>query len=180
MNKKRHILRFGNGFTLVELLVVILIIGVLAAVSLSAYSGIRNQAWRTRSRNLASQLAHAWTQYLLEHREFPKDVPEYSDKDHLELLNYGKTAGSYFLEVTKEEKVNGLRDKWGDLYHVRLDTDYDGLIENPFYGEYKDKVSGPLGNEKIRASALVWSERYGPRHSKAKNLKTEDDIIAWH
>jgi type II secretory pathway pseudopilin PulG len=156
---------------MVVLLAVIAIIGILMAIALGAFTGVREQAWRTRSRTLARQLAQAWNQHLLYYREFPANVPEESNADHLRILNTGRTNGTYFLDVKRAEWGTGLRDKWGDYFKVELDTDYDGTVSHPF------------SNENVRASVIVWSERFGPPGGTPPRpqatAKTEDDIVVW-
>lgn len=50
-------LRKDRGFTIVELLIVIVVIAILAAITIVAYNGIQNRAKATSGQNLASQIA---------------------------------------------------------------------------------------------------------------------------
>lgn len=50
-NKSRQ-----NAFTIVELLIVIVVIGILAAISIVSYNGIQNRARDTAVKNSASQV----------------------------------------------------------------------------------------------------------------------------
>ncbi len=45
-----------KAFTIVELLIVIVVIGILAAISIVAYNGIQNRARDTTNQDMASQL----------------------------------------------------------------------------------------------------------------------------
>ena len=53
------------GFTLVELLIVILVISILIAVGFGAFQQARNTAWKQKSRDSARQIATAWNLRLL-------------------------------------------------------------------------------------------------------------------
>src|SRR5690606_17980754 len=60
-----------KGFTIVELLIVIVIIGILAAISLVAYTNIQQQGRDTHRRSDMSTLIKALEMYHTEKGEYP-------------------------------------------------------------------------------------------------------------
>lgn len=72
MKTQRH------GFTLVELLVVMAIIGVLAGLMFPALGAIRKRAYATQSHEMVSQVQDAWQIHLNDFRSFP-DPTEFED-----------------------------------------------------------------------------------------------------
>ena len=59
------------GFTLVEVVTVVMIIAILMAATTTAISGARKTAMRTHSRDTVRQLANAWSAYLTDQGKFP-------------------------------------------------------------------------------------------------------------
>lgn len=60
----------GDGFTLVELLVVVLIIGVLAAIAIPAFVGQRNRADDAEAKTGARNVATAMETYFSENQSY--------------------------------------------------------------------------------------------------------------
>ena len=61
----------NRGFTLVELLIVIVIIAILTVISLIAYNGIQNQARTTTAESSAKTLADKVQIYYTNESNYP-------------------------------------------------------------------------------------------------------------
>ncbi len=149
---------FGSrsGFTLIEMLTVILIIAILMGVSSAAIAGAHKSARRTRSRDLCRQLVVAWNAYLMDERKFPDEsLFEKGEGDYFpasannigKRLNttYNSKGEAYadskvYFETSEKEcersgtapnftfSGTGVLDSWGGLILFALDFDYDGKI----------------------------------------------------
>jgi len=159
-----------DAFTLVEMLVVVMVIGILAASVLGIYGQTRKVTWKQQTRNMTRQLSNAWKMRLQDDHAWPdptrfdntktagNDVDFPTDVINMAALNLdanGKTNTYFELNATQwgaDPTKNGLRDHWGNFLHVRLDLDSDGKIWNPV-GVQSDANA-------INSSAVAYS--YGP------------------
>ncbi len=64
-----------SGFTLVELLIVIVVIAILAAISVVVYGGISKRAEATRAASVAAQAAKLIELYYVDHGVYPPATP---------------------------------------------------------------------------------------------------------
>lgn len=64
----------GQGFTIVELLIVIVIIGILAAVVIVAYNGVTNRAYNTRAMSEMRAIGNAVEIFQSINARYPADV----------------------------------------------------------------------------------------------------------
>lgn len=95
-----------HGFTLVEILVVIAIIGILVAASYGTYGHFIEQARQQQCVALCQQVENAWTTYHREAQEWHPDMTTASvykmDTDNCEIL--GETG---FFDVLYENPDGG-------------------------------------------------------------------------
>ena len=129
------------GFTLVEMLTVILIIGILAAACLGIFQQARTTAWKQKARDTARQIATAWNVRLMDDHAFPAISLFQSygtpyagafptTAANMSTLN-SNAANRIYLEQNASQHLSGMTDKWGNYYYVRLDVTYSGTVLNP-------------------------------------------------
>ncbi|HGN6390486.1 TPA: pilin [Neisseria gonorrhoeae] len=83
-----------KGFTLIELMIVIAIVGILAAVALPAYQDYTARAQVSEAILLAEGQKSAVTEYYLNHGEWPKDNTSAG------VASSGEIKGKYVQSVT--------------------------------------------------------------------------------
>lgn len=67
-----------RGFTIVELLIVIVVIGILAAISIVAYNGIQEQARDARRTSDIATIKRVVELYRIEHGVYPHICEDYN------------------------------------------------------------------------------------------------------
>ncbi len=198
MNMKTQHTNFRGGFTLVEMLVVIGMIGILAATLIASFQHVKTTARQTQAQTQVSEVATSFNIYLQQEREWPAvfleatemtaDVCKAFEKKHLLDLNMSSTNGLDRFgmldpwgrsSLRKNPKISSadavLEDgrKLSDhRIQYRLDLNYDG---------YVDGSEGSPKGAKIRASVLVWSR--GPDGRDAESQPTRfpgDDRLSWN
>ncbi|ROU48009.1 pilin [Neisseria gonorrhoeae] len=88
-----------KGFTLIELMIVIAIVGILAAVALPAYQDYTARAQVSEAILLAEGQKSAVTEYYLNHGEWPED------NDKAGVASSDKIKGKYVQSVTVAKGV---------------------------------------------------------------------------
>ncbi len=68
-----------KGFTIVELLIVIVIIGILATIGFVAFSGAQNKAKKSNAQTTASQVKSKLGEYNVDNSSYPADKDEVVD-----------------------------------------------------------------------------------------------------
>ena len=183
------------GFTMVEMLAVIVIISILASASMIGLTKARVTAYRTRTRDTCRQVAEAWKLYLMDNHKFPAKeklgaeggalVMNLKTLKELNGFDYEKDAtnsvsSSAYLEVNLEEigvgqlkrsNKKGLVDKWGNYIYFNLDFDLVGEVDHPapeMYGNRQDDY------KKIKEHQVVWSKGDKPGNENKKGW-----IVIW-
>ena len=92
-----------RGFTIVELLIVIVIIGILAAITIVAYNGLQNRARTSAAQSLAAQANKKVMAYQASEGSYPADLATagVTDTSNLQYsVNNGGSPATYCLTAT--------------------------------------------------------------------------------
>ena len=70
----KHMRKTIRGFTIVELLNVIVVIAILAAITIVAYNGIQTRANNTQTIDATKQFIKAYSLYAIDNGDYPNDT----------------------------------------------------------------------------------------------------------
>lgn len=155
-----------TGFTIVELLIVIVIIGILAAITTVAYNGIQDRAKNTKIKNDLAQIQKAITLGRINRDIFligiyANGAPEVgcstkpAGTDLAALPRSTDacwTAYDAFLNAVStasEVNIKGLVDPWGRPYYVNpneSENQTTHLCMNDQIGTYSQPFVGGIAN----------------------------------
>ncbi|HEZ6469254.1 TPA: pilin [Neisseria meningitidis] len=152
-----------KGFTLIELMIVIAIVGILAAVALPAYQDYTARAQVSEAILLAEGQKSAVTEYYLNHGEWPKNNTSAG------VASSSTIKGKYVQSVTVANGVitaqmassnvnNEIKSKKLSLWAKRQDGSVKWFCGQPVTRTTAtatdDDVTADSGNEKIDTKHL--------------------------
>ena len=117
---RRAVLARRHGFTLMELLVVVVIIGLLMGLLFPALSYARQQARKARAKAEVRQLVVAWTAYL-------NDNPDENPSEPTMSANMADRIRKYM-----EIKPGAFLDPWQQPYAVSFDPASVGDVKRTY------------------------------------------------
>ncbi len=119
-------LKTSKGFTIVELLIVIVVIAILAAISIVAYTGIQNRARNSAALELANQVATKVRAYNAISGSWPTGItgttnktftPAVADSDEAILGNVNVTTST---DVPTDTQRDATAFRNGTSVHLQL------------------------------------------------------------
>ncbi len=157
-----------GGFTLIEMLVVIAIIGILAAITVPGIGKARKVALKRRAMMEMNSIKLAVHQFYEDHHYMPWGDPHDSnqarvgddvwtasggDQDRvIQWLTGDNPKQKAYLQVPEKSRLDSssyqFNDPWGDFYRIGMDRNMDGAIQ-------PDAGSG--GGDYVQDQVLVYS-----------------------
>lgn len=176
-----------KGFTLVEMLVVIAIIGILASVSIPFTQSIINKGKVTETKMRMKEFETAIVNYKSEQGRLPSKNDPITDADIdpddqvdiakiLLNLDTSRSTGIVYLDMPRAKSsknglvydnntLTGIKDSWGQDFYMRIDY---GLNSNIAQTESTDEDDAIIGKDVILISKGIDQAYNG-----------QDDLYSW-
>jgi len=106
-----------KGFTLLELIIVIIVIGILASIALPRYMRVAERARLAEAKNMLSSLRSSQIRYYAQHQEYSASIDKLDIETGTEkYFNYTAADGNTTIPTTPAA-INAIG------YGVRTDTE---------------------------------------------------------
>lgn len=152
----------NSAFTLLELVVVVAIISLLAAMLFPVFSSVRRQARKTAAFTEAQNIETALKQYYAEYAKWPTGLTETAGTrisgDLADILQGGNPDGSnpkqlQFMQFSRFDSNNNPVNPWAgrdtpgtadSFYYALCDRNYDNIVQTP-------------DTQTVRRTIIVWT-----------------------
>lgn len=138
-----------SAFTLIEMLVVITIIGILAAIIIPAAGGAKKSAQKRRAAVEMNAIKVAALQFYADHKYMPWPGDPKVGKDEwatdettqipvMDLLTGSNALRKIYLQIPEKSRKKDPQDDnppmrfldpWGQEYQIGMDRNMDGAVE---------------------------------------------------
>jgi prepilin-type N-terminal cleavage/methylation domain-containing protein len=192
-----------SGFSLIELLVVMVVIAVLLSLLFPVFSGVQERAKKVQARNDLTQIVTAVNAYETEYGKYPlptafsgaeydvggasgsstkglfdalRGLDPLSNPRQIVFINPPDAKDPARPRAGMASAADGqFYDPWGRPYAIRIDADYNETVTNP-YGN-----NNGAGVDPLRQSIIAWSlGKDGVAGSRGNNrFAGSDDVISW-
>ena len=158
-----------NGFTLIEILVVIAIIAVLAGILLAALSGVQQAAKKTKTTTLMQSFARACDEFALDHGRYPGLLPD-SVIDGTQI----STTQNALLELMGGARVMGPQSTTPTI------EEYNDFLSNTAVPPLEDINGWSLAFNPVRfgdgpwVSGKIYEPYFSPKSSDLKYTAYDD------
>ena len=143
--RRRRLMQARRAFTLIEVLLVIVIIGMLATVLIVAVGGTQDKAKIDLTKTQVSQLAGKIELYKTEFKVYPESLDDLIEKPADE-----KIAEKWYALVTKRSQ---LKDQWENDMQYEVAAEGDVLEGNTKYKVWSNGPDQQSGTEDDISSA---------------------------
>ena len=164
-----------SGFTLIELMIVVVIIGVLAATAAPLYGGYVREAAKAEANTVLSDIAAK------------EEVYKNSWGEYLSPIN--AQGGALGFGEKKAQAENNSGTKWASLGFIGNDEEHGGVFGGPLYFRYVvRKVGASAGASTdsgyiVRACRRTSSTEYEQGELTSNNRRTIryiDELTAYN
>ena len=105
-----HYMKKAYGFTIVELLIVIVVIAVLAAVSVVAYRGVQQKAAVSSIDHMLSQASMGLETYKVEGGTYPIQLSDINIQNESGIIyDYTAAGGNFCISAKRDEVVRAIQ-----------------------------------------------------------------------